>query len=289
MSAAIDQLQLQTHKYILNHDIMSCTAEGVAGNHLFSGRALGISEPWDIVQLHEDLHPLMNDIAGHYRRIGLSCSRNIIWDLGLKHLGAHISFHPSVFYYGADENQYWGDYDWKRVVSIINSKNNFIRLASHLGIDVPYTMCFDDVSEIPVCFDDIIYPCYLKAAVSVAGVGIYRCRDQQELEQAMQKFRPKVPVQVQEEVRADSFLNLQYRITNGDCQRLAASEQILDGFAHQGNRVPADHEPWEAVDDMAAWLARNGMKGIFAFDVAVVSTPFGPGYTALQLTYLVFL
>ena len=282
MSVALKQQQLQAHKYILNHDIMNCTAEGVAGNHLYSGRALGISEPWDIVQLHPDLQPLMNDIVSHYKRVGLSCSQNIIWDLSLKHLGAHISFHPSVFYYGPDENQYWGDYDWKRVVSIINSKNNFIRLASHLGTDVPYTMCFDDVTEIPVCFADIIYPCYLKAAVSVAGVGIFRCQNQQELEQAMQTFEPNVPVQIQEEIIAETFLNLQYIVSDGDCVRLAASEQILDGFAHQGNRVPASHEPWQAVDDMASWLVRNGMKGIFAFDVAVVRTPFGPRYTAIE-------
>ena len=282
MSAAIEQLQLQTQKYILNHDVMSCTADGVAGNHLYSARALGISAPWDIIQLHPDLQPLMNDIAAHYKRIGLSCSQNIIWDLGLKHLGAHISYHPSVFYYGPDENQYWGDYDWKRVVSIINSKNNFVRLASHLGVDVPYTMCFDDAAEIAVCFDDIIYPCYLKASISVAGVGIYRCRNQQDLEQAMRNFTTDVPVQIQEEIDADSFLNLQYRVSHGDCQRLAVSEQILDGFTHQGNRVPAGHEPWHVVDDMAAWLDRNGMKGIFAFDVAVINTPYGPRFTAIE-------
>ena len=98
----------------------------------------------------------------------------------------------------------------------------------------------------------------------------------------MQTFEPNVPVQIQEEIIAETFLNLQYIVSDGDCVRLAASEQILDGFAHQGNRVPASHEPWQAVDDMASWLVRNGMKGIFAFDVAVVRTPFGPRYTAIE-------
>ena len=282
MSAALDQLQLQAPRFIFNHDIMNCTAEGVVGNHLYSGRALGISEPWDMIQLHPDLQPLMKDIAGHYKRVGLPCSRNIIWDLGLKHLGAHISFQPSVFYYGPDENQYWGDYEWKHIVATINSKNNFISLAAHLGIDAPYTLCFDSVTDIGERLQDIIYPCYLKAAVSVSGVGIHRCRDQNELELAMQSFAPGSPVQVQEEIVADTFLNLQYQVTGHDCRRLAASEQILDGFTHQGNRVPACYEPWEAVDDMAAWLVKHGMKGVFAFDVAVVTTPYGPRFPVIE-------
>jgi len=33
---------------ILNHDIMGCTAEGVLGNQLYSGRVLGASDPGDL-------------------------------------------------------------------------------------------------------------------------------------------------------------------------------------------------------------------------------------------------
>ena len=97
MSVAIKHDYLPAEKYILNHDIMNCTAEGVVGNHLYSGRALGLSEPWDMLQLHPDLQPFWNDIKQHYQRIGLSHSENVVWDLSLKELGAHIGFHPSVF------------------------------------------------------------------------------------------------------------------------------------------------------------------------------------------------
>ena len=283
MSAAIDHLKLQVNKHILNHDIMNCTAEGIAGNHLFSGRALGISEPWDMIQLHPDLQPLMNDICHHYKRVGLSFSTDIIWSLKPKHLGEHIGYQPSVFYYGRNEYQYWGDYAWKHIVDVINSKNNFMRLATHLGIAVPYTICIDSVTEIDYeLMQEIVYPCYLKAAISVAGVGIYRCQDQAELQKAIINFDANVPVQIQEEVKAETFLNLQYQVYHGQAVRLAASEQILDGFAHQGNRVPARHEPWDAVDDMAQWLVNHGMKGIFAFDVAVEDTPYGPRFTAIE-------
>lgn len=283
MSTALASLRQQTNKYILNHDIMNCTAEGVTGNHLYSGRALAISEPWDIVQIHPDLKPLYHDICSHYARVGLQHSLDVIWNLEQRHLGAHIGYQPSVFYYGENESKYWGDDAWRRIVAVINSKNNFMRLATWLGMEIPYTRCFDSVREITSQhIEDVVYPSYLKAAVSVAGVGIYRCRDQGELEQALTRFSDNTPVQIQEEIDSNIFLNLQYKVVGNQAVRLAASEQILTGFAHQGNRVPACHEPWHVVDDMAAWLVKNGMKGVFAFDVAVVETSHGQHFPAIE-------
>jgi hypothetical protein len=87
MSLANDYGYQPAGKYIINHDVMGCTADGVVANHLFSGRALGISEPWDIIQLHPDLQPLWPAIRDHYRRIGLSHSENVIWNLGPESAG----------------------------------------------------------------------------------------------------------------------------------------------------------------------------------------------------------
>ena len=126
MSAVIEHGYLPSAKYIINHDIMNCTADGVVANHLYSGRALGLSEPWDIIQLHADLKPLWSDIINHYQRIGLSHSEHVIWNLDLKQLATHIGYQPSVFYFGPQECQYWGDQQWLDCVEYINSKNNFI-------------------------------------------------------------------------------------------------------------------------------------------------------------------
>ena len=283
MSAAIKPDYLLSGKYIINHDIMHCTAEGVIGNHLYSGRALGLSEPWDMIQLHPDLQPLLPDIKSHYQRIGLSHTDHAIWNLDQKHLGMHIGYQPSVFYFGPHECKYWGDHEWLETVEYINSKNNFMALARELDIDVPRTLCFDNIDAIGAeTIQEIVYPCYLKAAVSVSGVGIYRCDDEFEFREALTQFDDYVPVQVQEEVRTDTFLNMQYMVSGNDVIRLATSEQILDGFVHQGNRVPASHEPWEAVDAMAYWLKDHGMKGIFAFDVAVVQTERGLRFPAIE-------
>jgi len=283
MSIAVDHGFQPSVKYLFNHDIMHCTADGVIGNHLYSGRALGLSEPWDLIQLHPDLEPFWNDIRAHYQRIGLSHTENVIWNADAKHLGMHIGYQPSVFYFGPHECKYWGDSAWLETVEYINSKNNFMALAEELGVDVPRTLCFDNIDSIgPDVIKEIVYPCYLKAAVSVSGVGIYRCEDEFEFREALTKFDDEVPVQVQEEVKTDIFLNMQYLVEGNDLIRLAASEQILDGFEHQGNRVPACHEPWDTVEPMAHWLKDHGMKGIFAFDVAIVQTERGLRFPTIE-------
>jgi hypothetical protein len=83
MSTSVSHGYLPAGRYIVNHDIMHCTAEGVTGNDLYSGRALGLTEPDDYIQLHPVLKPMWNDIAGHYRRIGLNHTENVIWDVSL--------------------------------------------------------------------------------------------------------------------------------------------------------------------------------------------------------------
>jgi hypothetical protein len=283
MSVAIDHGYLPRGRYILNHDIMHCTADGVAGNQLYSGRALGLSESWDMIQLHPDLQPLWPAITAHYRRIGLSHTDAVIWHVHPAELGEHIGYHPSVFYFGPQQCCFWGDNAWLEAVEFINSKNNFMALADELGVDVPGTRCFDSAAEAAASdLAGAVYPCYAKAAVSVSGVGIYRCADERELREALATFDAGVPVQIQEEVRASAFLNLQYRVVGNEVVRLAASEQILDGFAHQGNRVPARHAPWDSVEPMALWLRDRGIKGVFAFDVAVVQTERGLRFPAIE-------
>ena len=283
MSALLASEYLPDSKHIYNHDIMTCTAEGVVGNHLYSGRALGVTEPWDLIQLHEDLRPHWAEITKHYKNVGLSHTSNVIWYLNLKELGAHIGYTPSVFFYSPEENQYWGDQEWLYVVEYINSKNNFMNLAMELGIDVPTTICFSAAGKIDQDeLSEVVYPCYIKAAISVSGVGIYRCEDRNELIENIKKFSPDTPVQIQEEVIAESFLNMQYKVVGGELIRLEASEQILDGFVHQGNQVPASYTPWTQIEPMAEWLVTHGMKGIFAFDVAVCKTSQGVRFPAIE-------
>jgi len=256
---------------IINHDIMNCTADGVAGNFLYSGRALGITEPDDVLQLHPALRPEWPTINAHYKKIGLRTTKNIIWNIDFNVAEQYSTYEPSVFFFGEEQQKFCRNDNWYRVVDYINSKNNFMTLAEELKMNTPKTIRFNSVDAITKNeIENFSYPCYLKAAISVSGVGIYRCEDKDELRDAITKFTPDVPVQVQEEVNTTIFLNMQYRVHNFRLERLATTEQILKGFVHQGNISPACCEPWEAVDLMAEWLFSHGIKGVFAFDVAVL-------------------
>ncbi|ESQ13350.1 MAG TPA: ATP-grasp domain-containing protein [Chromatiaceae bacterium] len=270
-------------RQIYNHDIMSCTAEGVTGNHLYSGRVLGATEPGDVIQIHPELRSQWSAIRAHYDRIGLSYTDEVIWTTEYQALADHPDHEVSVFFFGPDEHQARPDDAWFQIVDTINSKNSFMDMANRLGVPVPLTRPFaavGDISENDI--EAAPYPCYLKAAVSVSGVGIYRCGDPTELHQAIARFDPTTPVQIQQEVVAETFLNMQYANINDDLRRIAVTEQVLDGFVHQGNRYPARCEPWEVVEPMAAWMHQEGMRGVFAFDVAVVDDGVETKYLAIE-------
>lgn len=276
-------------KKIFNHDIMNCTHETVAGNYLYCGRVLGSSEPHDIVQLHPHLRSEWSAISAHYERVGLTHSQRVIWAVSLNVLTEYPEYATSVFYFGDAISQdsptrEWFrrlDSQWAEVVEYVNCKNKFVQLAEALGIPTPKTKRFHTKAEIQH-FDQLPYPCYVKPAISVNGVGIARCQDEPELRQALQQVADDIPLQIQQEVIASQFLNMQYQVVNGKAERLAITEQILDGCAHIGNRYPSQHQPWELLDPMADWMAARGMKEIFAFDVAVVETAGQINYFAIE-------
>ncbi len=256
---------------IYNHDIMHCTADGVDGNHLYSARALGMTNPGDVIQLHPALQTDWTYICDHYARIGLTHATEVIWNTDLGQLSLNQDYQPSVFFFGEEENRARQNQQWSSVVNYINSKNNFITLAESLGVPIPKTLCFERVDKIDKeAIEAFGFPCYLKAAISVSGVGIHRCENIAEFSAAVATFDPATPVQVQEEVKTDCFLNMQYEAANGQCRRLLTTEQILDGPAHQGNRYPARATPWDIVEPMAEWMAEREFNEIFAFDVAVI-------------------
>jgi len=255
-----------SNRQVFYHDIMNCTNDEVVGNYLYSGRALG---PNDVIQLHSDTVSQWDYISDHYDQIGLVYSHSPVWDVSIERLNSYKDFSLSVFFFDKTIHQSHPNEEWLNVVRYINSKNNFMALAKTLSMDVPVTHCFMSKYEV-TDLECLPYPCYAKAAVSVSGVGIYRCEDQAELKVALEKFDDHTPLQVQEEIESQTFLNVQYHVTEQGLQRLAITEQILDGFTHIGNRYPSYHQPWEAVDPMAKWMYLQGIKGIFAFDVAVV-------------------
>ncbi len=271
-----------------NHDISRWVPDSFSGRVLYSSRVLGITEPEDTIQLPLELRGQWKAITSHYARTGLSHSHRPVWDLSFETLTQNQDMDLSVFLFD-DVNSSdslaakWYkalDPGWFESVRFINSKNNFIALAEQLGIAVPATVSVDCRSLIDL--SSLSYPCYLKPAVSGNGAGIVRCSSPKKLKKALSGVPDKIPLQVQEEIKADCFINLQYTASENRFSRLAATEQILDGNVYIGSSHPVEFQPWELMDTLAKWLTDRGMKGIFAFDLAVIRSEDTPGYLALE-------
>lgn len=275
---------------IFNHDITLSTQEQSDAVHFYSGRALGLSNPGDIVQMHPRLQPELPAISEHYRRIGLACTDQIIWDTSVLTTSQYPNHETSFYFFGDVNNGVDSpshklfqslDPRWCETVEYINSKNNFISLAETLGVPVPKTLCFESTAAARAC-DDLPFPCYVKPSVSDHGVGIARCADPQELTDALNALEGLGALQVQQEVNASTFLNLQYRVIGNLADPLLASEQILEGCVHGGNRYPTAHEPWDLVQPIAQHLVDRGIKGVFGIDVAVVERGDRVDYVAIE-------
>lgn len=274
---------------IFNHDITLSTHDRASGTHLFSGRALALTSPGDKIQIHPALASEWQAVTEHYEQIGLQHTQDIIWDVSLSKLREHPDYEPCFYFFGdavdpgSQQHQFFRQLnpEWATTVEFVNSKNNFIQLAEELDIPVPQTLRFRNTADAQA-HGALPFPCYVKPAVSDHGCGIMRCPNQAALEDALAQLPPQEPLQIQAEVKASVFLNLQYHITSQGVEPLLVSEQILEGCVHGGNRYPSPHSPWDKIEPFARWMEEQGMKGIFAVDVAVVPTAEGTDYVAIE-------
>ncbi|MEI7891246.1 MAG: ATP-grasp domain-containing protein [bacterium] len=269
---------------IVNHEILDCSTndslEKVLGVHNYSGRALGSTAPGDIIQLPAGLQKQWDWIDKHYTKTGVHHTKNVIWDDNFNLMAEFPTYEPSVFFFGKKAHAARPDKKWFDVVEKLNSKNNFINICKKMKVAVPETWCFDSKSKVGE-FSKFPYPCYLKIAVSVSGLGVVRCQDAQVLERELSIIDDDVPFQIQKDVNAFAFLNLQYR-KNGKLERFLATEQVLKGCCHAGNAFPTDFQPWHFTDKIAQQMVRNGMKGYFAFDIAACKENGSIKYYAIE-------
>ena len=80
---------------LYNHDVRQCVDESLRLSPYYSGRALCLTEPGDVVQIDPALKPLWPVVQAHYARIGLPVTDAAVWDLSLDRLrdfpGAAVS------------------------------------------------------------------------------------------------------------------------------------------------------------------------------------------------------
>jgi len=271
----------QTVKSVMfNHSILDSTNDDPKflqglGVETYLGRALCLTQKGDIIQLPPCIKSEWPHITAHYQRIGLPHTESVIWNESYESLKSGGDYQISVFFYGRKAFKRSDDKKWFRIAKRMNSKNKFLKICRKLNVPTPRTWSFKSKCNIQK-YDHFPFPVYLKAAVSVSGFGVRKCVTKESLCKELKQVRSDAPIQIQEEINGvDAFLNMQYFVNGkGKAERVVTTEQILNGNSHSGNVFPARLEPWEITDPIAKYMGSNGMKGYFAFDVAI--TPKGP-------------
>lgn len=257
---------------IFNHDIRSSGPSWLKLSPYYASRALCLTNPGDVIQLSPDLKSQFPAIHAHYARVGIPCTDQVVWDLFLERTEEYPDYPLSAFYFGKRENRFRPDPNRLQMTQRMNSKNEFIHFAQEHGIPVPLTYCFENTDAALQELEKFPYPCYLKPAVALSGIGISRNSNKEELSKSLHKLPADIPVQVQQEVHADRLLNIEYQVQDGRAKRLLVSEQIMEGYVYKGNRVPALSDGLDVLDEFAGIISAQGMQEIFAFDVVVSST-----------------
>jgi len=88
--------------------------------------------------------------------------------------------------------------------------------------------------------------------------------------------------QIQEDAGTDVFASAQYYISDAGLSFVATTEQILDGAIYKGNRGPVSYDLRPITDPVANYMYKNGMRGYFGIDVAVIKTNNGNQYKMLE-------
>lgn len=264
-------------RFIFNHydaelqRIQTMKPTELNGLEVYSGRALCLSEPCDVIQLDPELKSNWEWVIHHYSRISLSHTTQVVWDNHFEILNDFPNHDISAFIFSPEINKIRENFRWLKTVERMNSKNQFVKICEKIGIPTPKTWFFSTKEE--VAKYQFPYPVYLKAATSVSGLGVARCMNRQDIELQFSTMSAG-DFQVQEEIKDAVFLNLTYAIRNGKLEKIASTRQILNGFSHNGNTFPSGEiDPWHITDPIAEHLLLGGMLGTFGFDVAV--TPLG--------------
>ncbi len=271
---------------VFNHDVSDVAQThhlgAVAGVERYAGRVLGFTESSDVLFLPPSIKDDWKSIQRHYGDIGLSHTTDIIWELGYGGLADFTDQGHSVFFFSDAVHSACPAPERLLATRSMNSKNNFIRICDKFGVPTPKTQCFNSKEELRHV--EMCYPLYLKEDVSASGVGVFYCRNDRELQEALVKMSGRA-FQIQEEIIGDkvTFLNVQFFACNhGSAHSVEATAQLLDGFTHMGNICPVKNVPWEILQPLAEEVAKMGVRDFFAFDVAVIEKDDDISYQVIE-------
>jgi len=284
---------------VVNHDMRECNHEEelakILGVFLYPGRALCITNPEDIIQLHSDMQIGWSWMMEHYRRIGIECTDNVIWNDDFNVAKSHPELELSTFFFGESANRVRPDFRRLIITKQMNQKNKLIQLAQRLQVVTPQTDIFDCKTDIELSrLDNYQYPCVLKISESVSGLGVVICHNKEELMFEIEKLNDSLPFQIQEYLDEAVFPSVQYFIgQDGHSMYITECCNFLEGSIHAGNWGGSSmpYRPSSVTHPIAVEMARQGMRGWFSFDTAFYQGRYyviecNPRYTGASYPYV---
>ena len=263
-------------KMIFRHDVLEAypgnLLNDVPGVNFYGARVLAMSYPKDVVQMHPDLsdQKLLNKIIEHYDRVGLDVTSRFVFDESWEVAKDFPDHELNAFHFGTAANAVAPDEKFAQIADELNNKNRFIEFCHSNDTACPITVLFNSKEDFSTK-NLPEYPVYVKGAVSASGMHVIRCEDENQLHLAVEKMPGEF--QVQESLSADTkFCNIQYSVVAGHLRHEHLTLQKLSGNEHNGNIFPSGVDPdliQPATDKLARILFEKGIKGTFAFDVAV--------------------
>lgn len=259
---------------IFSHGVLEAYPGGVLdkvpGVEFYGARVLASSNPGDLVQIEPVLSRHTEIMLAHYARVGLKTATDFLTDTSYDALRNYPSYTPDFFYFGRKAHNVRPDNDFLKLAAWMNSKNGFVQFCIEQGYPVPHTAIFQNPGEVDT--SSLGFPCYVKGDCSASGQHVILCQSPDEVDQAVMHMN-NGPFQIQEALPQDTiFLNAQYYEERGSFRHGPITRQILDGTSHDGNLFPSgiDIDLVQPIIDKFSWfLFRQGMKGVWAFDVAV--------------------
>lgn len=260
---------------IVHHDVMDSypndILENMSGVVTYAGRVFASTSSGDVLVLPPETLSESDWVRSHYEEIGLDCAQEILFG-GYELLEHYPKHELSVFFFGEKANRARFDDRWFNMVKLLNNKNNFIKAAQALGVKTPKTTCYRAGESVLIPRQ---FPVYVKLAVSASGFGVWPCQNNNEFGAVVDQVTAEF--QVQEALPEGTiFLNVQYSVSDlGALEIGPVTEQTLEGSSHSGNIFPTPYANLAQATTLplAKWAQQEGMKGVFAYDVAV--TPSG--------------
>ncbi len=261
------------------HDVTSsyppAELKDLPGVPTYSARVLASTTTDDVVVLPHETRDHLAWILDHYSNIGLQCAHEVVFG-GYEVISQYPKHELNVSFFGDKAHEARPNLKRLAATRDMNSKINFINTCKGLGVSVPKTQCFTGQQDYR--YADLRFekpPVFVKKAVSASGFGVFRCDNFAVMRSVISGL--DVPFQIQEALPAGTeFLNVQYEVdASGELHRGPITHQILEGNTHSGNYFPIKFDPetiYQVTDNLGVWMATIGLRGIFAFDVAVTPT-----------------